>query len=97
MSYLLCDFRIPVQQLVPFSCDNKAAVQITANPVFTKRLDIYCHLVRDQFKSGFIAPSHIYGPDQPANLFTKALFCARLHSFIVQVGLRFPNSILRRG
>ncbi|KAL0366872.1 UNVERIFIED_CONTAM: Retrovirus-related Pol polyprotein from transposon RE2 [Sesamum radiatum] len=42
VSYLLNDFLLPVQQPIPFWCDNRAALHITANPVFqerTKHLD----------------------------------------------------------
>ncbi|KAL0416583.1 UNVERIFIED_CONTAM: Retrovirus-related Pol polyprotein from transposon RE1 [Sesamum latifolium] len=76
ISYLLRDFQLPVQRPIPFWCDNKATLHITANPVFherTKHLDIDCHLVRDQFKAGFISPSHISDLHQPADLFTKAM------------------------
>ncbi|KAL0403961.1 UNVERIFIED_CONTAM: Retrovirus-related Pol polyprotein from transposon RE2 [Sesamum radiatum] len=75
LSYLLRDLHIPFQTPISFWCDNKAAIHITANPVFhecTKHLDIDCHLVRDQFKSGFIQPLHLPGHDQLADLFTKS-------------------------
>ncbi|KAK4384959.1 hypothetical protein Sango_2619900 [Sesamum angolense] len=72
--YFLRALQIPFTTPVPFWCDNKAAIHITANPVFherTKHLDIDCHLVRDQFKLGFILPSHVPGRDQLADIFTK--------------------------
>ncbi|KAL0341475.1 UNVERIFIED_CONTAM: Retrovirus-related Pol polyprotein from transposon RE1 [Sesamum calycinum] len=34
LSYLLCALQIPFTTPVPFWCDNKAAIHITANPVF---------------------------------------------------------------
>ncbi|KAK4389660.1 hypothetical protein Sango_2303000 [Sesamum angolense] len=74
LSYLLRSLHIPFSTPVSFWYDNKAAIHITANPVFhecTKHLDIDCHLVHDQFKLGFIKPSHVPGREQLADLFTK--------------------------
>ncbi|KAK4411317.1 Retrovirus-related Pol polyprotein from transposon RE2 [Sesamum angolense] len=92
ISYLLRDFQLSIQQPIPFWCDNKAALHITANPVFherTKHLDIDCHLVRDQFKAGFISPTHIAGPHQPADLFTKAVPLPTFTRLLSKLGLGF--------
>ncbi|KAL0442089.1 UNVERIFIED_CONTAM: hypothetical protein Sradi_0147800 [Sesamum radiatum] len=37
VSCMLCDFCVPVSQPIPFLCDKKVAVHITANPVFNER------------------------------------------------------------
>ncbi|KAL2237804.1 UNVERIFIED_CONTAM: Retrovirus-related Pol polyprotein from transposon RE1 [Sesamum indicum] len=76
LSFVMRDLGIPVNSPILFWCDNKAALRITANPVFYKRikhLDIDCHLVRDPYKLGFIYPSHIPGSGQVADVFTKSL------------------------
>ncbi|KAL0395169.1 UNVERIFIED_CONTAM: Retrovirus-related Pol polyprotein from transposon RE1 [Sesamum latifolium] len=90
ISYLLHDFCVPVSKPIPFWCDNKAALHITANSVFherTKHLDIDCHLVRDQFKCGFIAASYIPGSDQIVDIFTKALPVSAFVRLLSKLGL----------
>ncbi|KAK4390093.1 Retrovirus-related Pol polyprotein from transposon RE1 [Sesamum angolense] len=74
--YLLQDFDVSVSTPISFLCDNQAALHIVNNPVFherTKHLEIDCHIVRDKFKSGLIAPSHVPSKAQLADIFTKSL------------------------
>ncbi|KAL0427169.1 UNVERIFIED_CONTAM: hypothetical protein Slati_2891700 [Sesamum latifolium] len=90
ISYLLQDFALSVHTPVPLFCDNKAALHIMANPVFherTKHLEIDCHIVRDQYKLGFVAPSFVRGRDQLADVFTKSLSGPLFLSFLRKLPL----------
>ncbi|KAL0297759.1 UNVERIFIED_CONTAM: Retrovirus-related Pol polyprotein from transposon RE1 [Sesamum radiatum] len=88
--YLLHDFGITVPTPIPFLCDNQVALHIVNNPVFherTKHLEIDCHIVRDKFKSGLIAPSHVPRKAQLADFFTKSLPAPSFFLLLSKLGL----------
>ncbi|XP_031259399.1 uncharacterized protein LOC116117527 [Pistacia vera] len=82
---LLRDLEVQTGKPVTLYCDNKAANDIAANPVFherTKHIEIDCHFVREKIQEGIIKTMHIRTAEQPADIFTKPL-CSRQHSYLL--------------
>ncbi|KAL0424094.1 UNVERIFIED_CONTAM: Retrovirus-related Pol polyprotein from transposon RE1 [Sesamum radiatum] len=90
ISFLLRDFGISVSAPVMLHCDNKAAMHITANPIFherTKHIEIDCHVVRNAYKEGLIDLSYVRSSEQLADVFTKVLPLPAFSSLTSKLGL----------
>lgn len=90
LTYLLHDLQITCSKPVVLYCDNHSALHIAANPVFherTKHLDIDCHIVREKFHGGLMKLLPISGTEQPADVFTEALFPAPLQKLLSKLSL----------
>lgn len=92
ISYIIRDLKIKMKILVALWCDKRVAIHITQNHIFherTKNMDIYCHLVRHQYKLGFIVPKHVPTKQQIANIFTKGLYGQQFQTLLSKLNLQY--------
>ncbi|XP_069152937.1 uncharacterized mitochondrial protein AtMg00810-like [Solanum lycopersicum] len=92
-SELGMEIKVPVKVF----CDNKAAIQIAAHPIFherTKHFDIDCHFVREKILEGLIQTQHLGTRDQQADILTKGLCKPQHEEMINKLGMKnvFSNS-----
>ncbi|KAJ4768963.1 Retroelement pol polyprotein-like [Rhynchospora pubera] len=62
-------------------CDSQAALHIATNPVFherTKHIELDCHFVRDQIKTGCVVTKYVRSSEQLADIFTKSIYPATI-------------------
>ena len=97
---ILKELNVNIETPVKLHCDNKAAIQISANPIFherTKHIEIDCHFVREKIKNGLIQTEYVNTKEQLADLMTKGLGAAQHHLLLGKLGVFdvYTNSSLR--
>jgi len=88
---LLQELQVKVQLPINLYCDNKAALQIAANPMYherTKHIEIDCHFIREKLQEGLVRTNYVASKEQPADVFTKALGRQQHAALLVKLGMK---------
>lgn len=76
LKYLLADLNFPISHAIPLYCDNKAARDLTANPVYharTKHIELDCHFIREKIQYGLVTVLPVSSKDNVVDILTKGL------------------------
>ncbi|KAL9994189.1 putative RNA-directed DNA polymerase [Helianthus debilis subsp. tardiflorus] len=78
-------------------CDNKAAIQISENPVQhdrTKHVEVDRHFIKEKLESGVIKLSFVRSGDQLADILTKAVNGKIFHHCLSKLSIENPTTQL---
>jgi hypothetical protein len=91
MRNILGEFGYTMSEPSPLGIDNLSAISVSKNPEHfghMKHLDLRFFWLRDAVDSGFIAPHHVPGTQQPADALTKPLPLPAIRSTRELMGLQ---------
>lgn len=88
---LLKELNVETQLPMELYCDNKAALQIAANPMYHERIkhiEIDCHFIRDKLQEGLIKTTYVSSREQLTDILTKALGHQQHHFLLNKLGMK---------
>ncbi|KAL8149357.1 hypothetical protein AgCh_006393 [Apium graveolens] len=95
---LLTELSVRIPKSIALYCDNKAALDLAANPVYharTKHIELDCHFIREKILTGLIEVFQVTSQDNSADILTKGLGKVPHWSCASKMGLTFlsPSSL----
>lgn len=92
---ILADLQIPLSGPVTLFCDNKAAIDLTANPVYHARtkhsIKIDCHFIREKIQLRLVKVVQVASKDDIADILAKGLGKSPHWNCSVKFGIKFLN------
>lgn len=88
---LLTELGLPPKSGMQLFCDNKAAIQISHNPVQhdrTKHVEVDRHFIKQNLDDGVVSFPFVKSEDQLADILTKAVSSRLFHRFLVKLGIK---------
>lgn len=92
LKYLRIDHSFPP----PLHCNNHAAINIIANPVYLehmKHIKVDCHFLPNVFRANYICLAFILSQPQLADIFTKPLGHHQFQDILLQLGIHNIHAI----
>ena len=90
ISGLIEELGVKIMRLVQLFCDNMAALQIAANPVYHERkkhIEIDRHFIKKKLEEGLVCMSYVPSECQLTDVLTKGLNSSRFHDLVFKLGM----------
>nr|GFA95312.1 putative ribonuclease H-like domain-containing protein [Tanacetum cinerariifolium] len=91
---LVSKIGFPPRGSTQIMCDNKAAIQISENPIQhnrTKHVEVDRHFIKEKLEAGIIELSFVKSSDQLADILTKAVGTDMFHKCLSKLNFRNPT------
>ncbi|GJS69436.1 hypothetical protein Tco_0351952 [Tanacetum coccineum] len=91
---LVSEIRFPPKESIRIMSDNKAAIQISENPVQhdrTKHVEVGRHFIKEKLEAGIIKLPFVKSKDQLVDILTKAVGMVILHKCLNKLNFGDPT------
>ncbi|KAD2804205.1 hypothetical protein E3N88_37582 [Mikania micrantha] len=92
---LLTEIGFPPDKAIKVMCDNKAAIQISENPVQhdrTKHVEVDRHFIKEKIEAGIVVLPFVPSEDQVADILTKAVNKNAFNNCLIQLSFGNPTT-----